>query len=76
MRVNPSVAALRDGGFVVTWKSDEQDRSQGGIYGRRYDANGVPGPEFQINTYTNNDQIGASVAALSLTPTQINPAFA
>lgn len=35
-----SVAALKNGGFVVTWSSNGQDGDRYGIYGKRYDANG------------------------------------
>lgn len=39
----PSVTALADGGFVVTWDSGGQDGDgSAGIYGQRYDANGNP----------------------------------
>ena len=62
---NSSVAALADGGFVVTWSSSEQDSSFSGIYAQRYDSSGIAvGSEFQINTFTNNDQTWSSVAAL------------
>jgi VCBS repeat-containing protein len=65
-----SIAALADGGFVVTWSSFDQDGSQDGdgwgIYGQRYDASGVPaGGEFQVNTVTTSDQLDSSVAALA-----------
>jgi hypothetical protein len=53
----PSVTALADGGFVVTWSSAipgyvaGQDGSGSGIYGQRYAANGTTvGSEFQVNT--------------------------
>ncbi|MEM9543953.1 MAG: S8 family serine peptidase, partial [Cyanobacteria bacterium P01_E01_bin.42] len=61
-----SVAALDDGGFVVTWTSWEQDGVQGGIYGQRYDRNGnkVKG-EFQINTTTFQMQTGANIKTLN-----------
>ncbi len=63
---NPSVSALTDGGFVVTWQSDGQDGNGFGVYGQRYDVTGVPiGDEFRINTYTNNYQTNPSVAALA-----------
>jgi VCBS repeat-containing protein len=62
----PSIAALADGGFVVTWSSWDQDGSRYGIFGQRYDADGVPaGGEFQVNTETSSDQFYSSVAALS-----------
>ncbi|MEX5580215.1 hypothetical protein [Pseudophaeobacter sp. A-200-2] len=61
----PSVAALSDGGFVVTWYSDGQDGSGFGIYGQRFNAAGVAiGSEFQVNTYTDNSQAFPVVAAL------------
>jgi hypothetical protein len=67
---SPSVAALNDG-FVVTWQSgdwssDAQDGSQAGVYGQLYDGNGGRvGTEFQVNTYTEDDQWGPSVTALN-----------
>ncbi len=61
----PSVAALTDGGFVVTWISDGQDGSGLGVYARQYNAAGVPGPEFQVNSYTTNHQANPSIAALT-----------
>jgi hypothetical protein len=65
-QTNPSVAALSNGGFVVTWDSENQDGSQSGVYGRRYSAAGARvGGEFRVNTYTTNDQNFPSVAGLS-----------
>ena len=61
---SPSVAALEDGGFVITWHSMGQDGSGHGVYGRRYMANGVGSSEFQVNVYTANYQYGPAVAAL------------
>ena len=62
----PSVTALTDGGFVVTWESYNQDGSGLGIYGQRYAADGtVAGAEFQVNTYTDNVQYEPSVTALT-----------
>jgi T1SS-143 domain-containing protein len=61
-----SVAALANGGFVVTWTSYSQDGGAAGVYGQRYDASGVTdGLEFRINTETANYQLYSSVAALS-----------
>jgi Ca2+-binding RTX toxin-like protein len=61
----PSIAALTDGGFVVTWESWDQDGSLEGIYAQRYDSNGaVQGSEFQVNTYTTNSQYIPSITAL------------
>ena len=52
-----AVAALEDGGFIVTWASVDQDGSGAGIYAQRYDAASAPvGAEFRVNTHTPNDQ--------------------
>jgi len=56
------VTTLSDGGFVVTWESRDQDGSDNGIYGQRYDAQGS---EFGINTYTASNQENPSVTGLS-----------
>lgn len=39
--IGPSIATLQDGSIVVTWSTLGQDGSGWGIYGQRYDANGV-----------------------------------
>ncbi|MEQ9696028.1 calcium-binding protein, partial [Shimia sp. SDUM112013] len=47
----PDVAALADGGFVVVWDTDGQDRHSFGAYGQRFNASGVAvGDEFQVHT--------------------------
>ena len=38
----PSIEALVDGGFVVTWSSRYQDGNEYGIYGQRFNADGTP----------------------------------
>ncbi len=64
-----SVAMDSDGDFVVAWtdessKSDGQDGSLSGIYAQQYDASGVAqGGEFQVNTYTTNNQAYQDIAA-------------
>ena len=61
-----STTGLADGGFVVTWKSSAQDGDEDGIFGQKYDANGVKiGAEFQINSHTASYQNQPSVAALA-----------
>jgi hypothetical protein len=61
---SPSVAMDTAGDFVVSWNSLGQDGSYAfGIYAQRYNALGVAqGTEFQVNTYTTNDQSSPSVA--------------
>ncbi|MCP4339447.1 MAG: hypothetical protein GY799_11300, partial [Desulfobulbaceae bacterium] len=67
----PSVAALTGGGFVITWTSGYlvgafQDGDSYGVFAQQYDANGnTVGNEFQVNTYTTNQQFNSSVAPLA-----------
>jgi hypothetical protein len=63
----PSITALADGGFVVSWSSNGQDGSSGGIYAQRYDMNGqtMGSAEFQVNTYTTNIQGSPTITALA-----------
>lgn len=61
----PSVTALNDGNFVVTWSSWLQDGSEFGIFGQRFRANGSKlGAEFRVNRTTALYQIYSSNAAL------------
>ncbi len=61
------VAAQADGGFVAAWRSAGSaggDNSGTSIQGARFDENGEPvGTEFQVNTYTTNNQYSPAVAA-------------
>lgn len=53
----PSVATDKFGNYVVTWVSDQQDGSGFGVFAQRYTASHRPlGGEFQVNTYTTNNQ--------------------
>ncbi|MDZ8136922.1 MAG: cadherin-like domain-containing protein [Nostoc sp. DedQUE04] len=62
-QVNPRIAMDADGDFIISWQSDNQDKSGFGIYAQRYNRYGVPqGGEFQVNTYTPNDQSTPTVA--------------
>jgi hypothetical protein len=61
-QMTPSVASDPSGRLVVVWRSDGQDLGTAGIFGRRFDAAGIPGPEFQVNTYTTNYQSSPRVA--------------
>jgi hypothetical protein len=63
---HPSIVSLSDGGFVVTWSSENQDGDGYGVYGQVFDSAGSKvGSEFSINTHTADDQEYPSVAALS-----------
>lgn len=64
---DPVVATDADGNFVVIWESDVSDgtdSSDDSVQGQRYDSTGTPlGSQFQVNSYTTNDQDDAAVAA-------------
>jgi len=60
---DPKIAMDAAGDYVAVWQSSGQDGSVYGIYAQRYNSAGVAqGAEFQVNTYTTNNQDFASVA--------------
>lgn len=62
----PTVTALSDGGFVVTWESAWKDGQGWGISGQRFDASGTAvGNEFVVNTTVNDTQYKPDVVALA-----------
>ncbi|UCF64077.1 MAG: T9SS type A sorting domain-containing protein [bacterium] len=61
-QTRPQVAIQSDGSFVVVWDSWNQDGSDRGVYGQRFDANGNPvGAEFLVNTTTAYSQARPAV---------------
>ncbi|MGR9090725.1 MAG: putative Ig domain-containing protein, partial [Gammaproteobacteria bacterium] len=61
---DPQVTALATGGFVVVWRSEDQDSSGGGVYGQRFSITGAPvGNEFRVNTTTFGTQGDPAVSA-------------
>jgi hypothetical protein len=65
IQYQPTIAALADGGFVVSW-GGHNGQSENVIYGQRYDAHGMTlGEEFQVNTYSSSSQTEPFVAALN-----------
>jgi Ca2+-binding RTX toxin-like protein len=62
----PQVAALPDGGFIVTWTDNANtlgDASEEAIHGRRFDASGAfAGDEFLVNTATAGSQNSSALA--------------
>jgi hypothetical protein len=57
-------AADAAGNSTLAWTSDGQDGSGGGVFGRRFGADGVPrGAEFQVNTTTAGAQTSPAIAA-------------
>ncbi|MEM6454064.1 MAG: hypothetical protein AAF772_03125 [Acidobacteriota bacterium] len=62
-QVDPDVAFLNDGSYIVVWDSDNQDGSNRGIYGRLFGPDDQPlGGEIAINAITSGDQNDAVVA--------------
>ncbi|TQK10604.1 DUF4214 domain-containing protein [Herbaspirillum sp. SJZ107] len=64
-RYDAAVAALSDGGFVVTWQGS--DDAGNGIFGRRFGADGsaLDPHEFAVSQHRAGDQAGADVSALA-----------
>ncbi len=66
---DPVVAAAADGDFVVAWTSDGSngsDTSFTSIQGQRFSASGAPtGDQFQVNTYTTDEQVRPSIATVA-----------
>lgn len=59
----PVAAMDAEGDFVVVWQSEGQDGDGKGVYAQRYNAAGMArGGEFQVNTYTVDDQQHPAVA--------------
>ena len=62
-QVDASIAVDDAGNFVIVWASKDQDGNNWGIYAQRYDAGGAAqGTEFRVNTSTNKEQLGPSIA--------------
>jgi hypothetical protein len=65
-RVNPSITALNDGGFIVIWNGEGYNQGGGyDIYGQRYLADGTrQGSEFLINTTATGAQSDPKITTL------------
>ena len=59
---SPAVVGNRDGDYVVVWRSDAQDGSGGGIYGRYLGYQGPVTAEIRINTTVAGEQSHPAVA--------------
>ncbi len=56
-QAHPSINCDASGNFVVAWQSFDQDGDGWGVFSQRYNSAGVAqGNEFQVNTYTTDDQ--------------------
>ncbi|WP_299978761.1 Ig-like domain-containing protein [uncultured Pseudoteredinibacter sp.] len=64
-QTHSDVIGLDDGGFVLTWQSENQDGDKLGIYARKYNAEGIAvSDEILINDFTNNNQSLAEITAI------------
>jgi hypothetical protein len=65
-RFDAGVAALSDGGFVITWQAQNGDYDGNGVFGRRFGADGsaLDPHEFEINQQRQGDQASPEVTAL------------
>jgi hypothetical protein len=60
------VSAAGGGSFVVVWSSYGQDGSNRSVHGQRFDSAGsAVGTEFQVNSYTTNEQFYSSSIAVN-----------
>jgi hypothetical protein len=56
---------LNNGNFIICWQTDDLDGSGYGIYGQLFDSTGIKiSEEFQINSYTNSNQVFSNVSRL------------
>lgn len=63
---DPSITALPNANFVITWDSFGQDGFGVGVYGQIYSSMGMRiGDEFQVNTYINYNQHNSAITTLS-----------
>jgi hypothetical protein len=65
-RYDAAVAALSDGGFVITWQANA-DFDGSGVFGRRFGADGQSADlrEFEINHLRQGDQASPAVTGLA-----------
>jgi hypothetical protein len=63
-QVSPSVAAVGQTGYVVTWTSYTEDNDQGEVYARYLDGDGNPlASQFQVNVTSAGEQGHSQVAS-------------
>ncbi|MDH4651395.1 MULTISPECIES: S-layer family protein [unclassified Pseudomonas] len=65
-QLNPSITAIADGGWVVSWTSNDPGSNSYDVYAQRYDAGGAAiGSEFRSNSSTTFAQFNTSVTGLA-----------
>ena len=64
-QTQPSISGFVNGGFVLTWTSQNQDGSARGVYAQVFDSAGVrKNVEFRVNRTVADHQLRSSVATL------------
>ena len=64
-QMNPDIASLNDGGYVITWQSNMQDGDGYGIFARRFNSDGsTNGPEIPINPSIAGSQEWPAITSL------------
>ncbi len=60
---DPTICCRANGDFVIAWQSEHQDGNAYGVFARQF-SNAVlsGGPEFQVNTYTTDNQDEPEIA--------------
>jgi hypothetical protein len=62
-QITPSISINNKNEFLIVWASVDQDGAAYGVFGKRFDENGNPiGSEFQVNTFTYNNQVQPKVS--------------
>lgn len=67
-QTSPSITALDDGGFIITWTTDDAstDSSGAAVVGQVFDADGnMVGDEFVVNSETDGHQMVSSIDTLA-----------
>jgi hypothetical protein len=64
LSATPSVTALADGGWVVSWMALNAEGDKYGVYARHYSSTGAAGGEIRIAADATHDQWWPSVSAL------------
>jgi hypothetical protein len=63
-QLEPSISGLANGGFVIAWSSDGQEKSESEVYAQRYSAAGMPGGKFRVNNFTQGVEKASSISDL------------
>jgi cysteine-rich repeat protein len=59
----PDVACDAQGDFLIAWQDEAKDGSGAGVFAQRYASDGARlGAEFQVNSYTTQQQMQAAVS--------------